>query len=145
MLFGLTLMLSFVFAHEIVLGWKNNDEWCWVNRYSLDPGCIPHLTRIASRFTLTLSRIKLLTEDEGMNETQLFFLRSGHQDEVSARSLALCCDLLTTVCQTAIRVCDDALESHLQVIVGTLTAQVTEQTTISQQVVFHCHCLSLLS
>lgn len=60
--------------------------------------------------------------------------RSGHQDEVSARSLALCCDLLTTVCQTAIRVCDDALESHLQVIVGTLTAQVTEQTTISQQV-----------
>ncbi|XP_058274732.1 serine-protein kinase ATM isoform X2 [Hemibagrus wyckioides] len=60
--------------------------------------------------------------------------RSGHQDEVSARSLSLCCDLLTTVCQTAIRFCDDALESHLQVIVGTLTAQVSEQPAISQQV-----------
>ncbi|KAK3513535.1 hypothetical protein QTP70_016470, partial [Hemibagrus guttatus] len=60
--------------------------------------------------------------------------RSGLQDEVSARSLSLCCDLLTTVCQTAIRFCDDALESHLQVIVGTLTAQVTEQPAISQQV-----------
>ncbi|XP_034170693.2 serine-protein kinase ATM [Pangasianodon hypophthalmus] len=60
--------------------------------------------------------------------------RSGHQDEVSARSLALCCDLLTTVCQTAIRFCSDALESHLQVIVGTLTAQVTEHPAISQQV-----------
>ncbi|XP_053342610.1 serine-protein kinase ATM isoform X1 [Clarias gariepinus] len=60
--------------------------------------------------------------------------RSGHQGEVSARSLVLCCDLLTTVCQTAIRFCDDALESHLQVIVGTLTAQVTEQPIISQQV-----------
>ncbi|XP_060761720.1 serine-protein kinase ATM [Neoarius graeffei] len=60
--------------------------------------------------------------------------RSGPQDEVSARSLALCCDLLTTVCKTAIRFCDDALESHLQVIVGTLTAQVTEQPAISQQV-----------
>ncbi|XP_047662626.1 serine-protein kinase ATM isoform X3 [Tachysurus fulvidraco] len=60
--------------------------------------------------------------------------RSGHQDEVSARSLALCCDLLNTVCHTAIHFCDDALESHLQVIVGTLTAQVTEQPAISQQV-----------
>uniref|UniRef100_A0AAY5EVM8 non-specific serine/threonine protein kinase n=1 Tax=Electrophorus electricus TaxID=8005 RepID=A0AAY5EVM8_ELEEL len=53
--------------------------------------------------------------------------RSLLQDEVSVRSLALCCDLLTTVCQTAVRFCDDALESHLQVIVGTLTAQVSEQ------------------
>ncbi|KAI5092996.1 serine-protein kinase ATM [Silurus meridionalis] len=60
--------------------------------------------------------------------------RLGPQEEVSARSLALCCDLLITVCQTAIRFCDDALESHLQVIVGTLTAQVTEQPAISQQV-----------
>ncbi|XP_076837050.1 serine-protein kinase ATM isoform X2 [Brachyhypopomus gauderio] len=60
--------------------------------------------------------------------------RSALQDEVSARSLALCCDLLTTICQTAVRFCDDALESHLQVIVGTLTAQVTEKPSISQQV-----------
>uniref|UniRef100_A0A4W4G4B4 non-specific serine/threonine protein kinase n=1 Tax=Electrophorus electricus TaxID=8005 RepID=A0A4W4G4B4_ELEEL len=59
--------------------------------------------------------------------------RSLLQDEVSVRSLALCCDLLTTVCQTAVRFCDDALESHLQVIVGTLTAQVSEQSAISQQ------------
>lgn len=58
----------------------------------------------------------------------------GHQDEVSVRSLLLCIDLLTTVCQAAIRFCDDALESHLQVIVGTLTAQVTQQPAISQQV-----------
>ncbi|TSP46813.1 Serine-protein kinase ATM [Bagarius yarrelli] len=61
-------------------------------------------------------------------------LLSGHQDEVSTRSLVLCCDLLTNVCQTALCCCDDALESHLQVIVGTLTAQVTEQPNISQQV-----------
>ncbi|KAL7851463.1 hypothetical protein AOLI_G00218190 [Acnodon oligacanthus] len=60
--------------------------------------------------------------------------RSVQQDEVSTRSLALCCDLLTTVCQTAINFCDDALESHLQVIVGTLTALVTQQSPISQQV-----------
>lgn len=71
-------------------------------------------------------------------------LRSGHQDEVSGRSLALCCDLLTTVCQMAICFCDDALESHLQVIVGTLTAQVTEQSTISDQVSLKSYCLSLL-
>uniref|UniRef100_A0A8B9JDI4 ATM serine/threonine kinase n=1 Tax=Astyanax mexicanus TaxID=7994 RepID=A0A8B9JDI4_ASTMX len=56
--------------------------------------------------------------------------RSLQQDEVSTRSLALCCDLLTTVCKTAVLVCDDALESHLQVIVGTLTAQVTERPVI---------------
>lgn len=82
-----------------------------------------------------------------MNESvksPIIFLRSGHQDEVSARSLSLCCDLLTTVCQTAIRFCDDALESHLQVIVGTLTAQVTEQPTISQQVSCHSYYLSAL-
>ncbi|XP_059370854.1 serine-protein kinase ATM isoform X1 [Carassius carassius] len=60
--------------------------------------------------------------------------RSCPQDEVSARSLSLCCDLLSLVCQTAVQYCDDALESHLQVIVGTLTAQVTDQSAISQQV-----------
>ncbi|KAI4877690.1 hypothetical protein NFI96_016764 [Prochilodus magdalenae] len=67
--------------------------------------------------------------------------RSVQQDEVSMRSLALCCDLLTTVCQTAVHCCDDALESHLQVIVGTLTAQVTQQSAISQQVL---HLLKFL-
>ncbi|XDV31808.1 hypothetical protein PO909_002761, partial [Leuciscus waleckii] len=53
--------------------------------------------------------------------------RSCPQDEVSSRSLSLCCELLSLVCQTAVEYCDDALESHLQVIVATLTAQVTEQ------------------
>uniref|UniRef100_A0A8B9JDB5 ATM serine/threonine kinase n=1 Tax=Astyanax mexicanus TaxID=7994 RepID=A0A8B9JDB5_ASTMX len=67
--------------------------------------------------------------------------RSLQQDEVSTRSLALCCDLLTTVCKTAVLVCDDALESHLQVIVGTLTAQVTERPVIAQQVL---HLLKFL-
>ncbi|CAM4556990.1 unnamed protein product [Leuciscus chuanchicus] len=60
--------------------------------------------------------------------------RSCPQDEVSSRSLSLCCELLSLVCQTAVEYCDDALESHLQVIVATLTAQVTEQSAISQQV-----------
>uniref|UniRef100_A0A8C8F0Y4 non-specific serine/threonine protein kinase n=1 Tax=Oncorhynchus tshawytscha TaxID=74940 RepID=A0A8C8F0Y4_ONCTS len=55
-------------------------------------------------------------------------------DEVSSRSFSLCCDLLTSVCRTAVQFCDDAVESHLQVIVGTLTAQVTTQLAISQQV-----------
>ncbi|KAM6933084.1 serine-protein kinase ATM [Xenentodon cancila] len=55
-------------------------------------------------------------------------------DEVSNRSLSLCCDLLTSVCQAALQFCDDALDCHLQVIVGTLTAQVTIRPSISQQV-----------
>ncbi|XP_019720538.1 serine-protein kinase ATM [Hippocampus comes] len=55
-------------------------------------------------------------------------------DEVSKRSLSLCCDLLTAVCQAALQFCDDALDCHLKVIVGTLTAQVTSQPAISQQV-----------
>uniref|UniRef100_A0A4W5QBE2 non-specific serine/threonine protein kinase n=1 Tax=Hucho hucho TaxID=62062 RepID=A0A4W5QBE2_9TELE len=60
--------------------------------------------------------------------------RPAQLDEVSSRSFSLCCDLLTSVCRTAVQFCDDAVESHLQVIVGTLTAQVTNQLAISQQV-----------
>uniref|UniRef100_A0A8C7HIP7 non-specific serine/threonine protein kinase n=1 Tax=Oncorhynchus kisutch TaxID=8019 RepID=A0A8C7HIP7_ONCKI len=60
--------------------------------------------------------------------------RPAQLDEVSSRSFSLCCDLLTSVCRTAVQFCDDAVESHLQVIVGTLTAQVTTQLAISQQV-----------
>ncbi|CAM4560657.1 unnamed protein product [Leuciscus chuanchicus] len=75
--------------------------------------------------------------------------RSCPQDEVSSRSLSLCCELLSLVCQTAVEYCDDALESHLQVIVATLTAQVTEhiesglgraaQHTCSQSAVVSMH------
>ncbi|KAL2096545.1 hypothetical protein ACEWY4_008693 [Coilia grayii] len=54
--------------------------------------------------------------------------------EVSVRSVSLCCDLLALVCRTAVAFCADALESHLQVIVGTLTAQVTDQPAVSEQV-----------
>ncbi|XP_037534430.1 serine-protein kinase ATM [Nematolebias whitei] len=54
-------------------------------------------------------------------------------DEVSNRSLSLCCDLLTSVCQVALQFCDDALDPHLQVIVGTLTTQVISQSFVSQQ------------
>uniref|UniRef100_A0A667Z4W4 non-specific serine/threonine protein kinase n=1 Tax=Myripristis murdjan TaxID=586833 RepID=A0A667Z4W4_9TELE len=50
--------------------------------------------------------------------------RSEHCDEVSSRSLALCCDLLTEVCRAVLQFCDGALDSHLQVIIGSLTAQV---------------------
>ncbi|XP_072317352.1 LOW QUALITY PROTEIN: serine-protein kinase ATM [Eucyclogobius newberryi] len=60
--------------------------------------------------------------------------RSGQNDEVSGRSLALCCDILTSVCKASLQYCDDALDCHLQVIAGTLTAQVTTQPTISEQV-----------
>ncbi|XP_044057150.1 serine-protein kinase ATM isoform X2 [Siniperca chuatsi] len=60
--------------------------------------------------------------------------RSVQCDEVSNRSLSLCCDLLTSVCQVALRFCDDALDCHLQAIVGTLTAQVASRPAISQQV-----------
>ncbi|XP_030008171.1 serine-protein kinase ATM isoform X2 [Sphaeramia orbicularis] len=55
-------------------------------------------------------------------------------DEVSNRSLSLCCDLLTSVCQAALQFCDDALDCHLQVIVGTLTAQVMSRPAIAKQV-----------
>lgn len=49
--------------------------------------------------------------------------------------MRLCCDLLTSVCRAALQFCDDALDCHLQVIVGTLTAQVTSRPPpISQQV-----------
>uniref|UniRef100_A0A3B3YKP7 non-specific serine/threonine protein kinase n=1 Tax=Poecilia mexicana TaxID=48701 RepID=A0A3B3YKP7_9TELE len=60
--------------------------------------------------------------------------RPLHCDEVSDRSLSLCCDLLSSVCRAALQFCDDALDCHLQVIVGTLTAQVTSRPFISQQV-----------
>ncbi|XP_034556513.1 serine-protein kinase ATM [Notolabrus celidotus] len=60
--------------------------------------------------------------------------RPAQCDEVSIRSLSLCCDLLTSVCGAALQFCDDALDCHLQVIIGTLTAQVTSQPAISQQV-----------
>ncbi|KAK2847025.1 hypothetical protein Q5P01_010024 [Channa striata] len=60
--------------------------------------------------------------------------RPAQCDEVSNRSLSLCCDLLTSVCEAALQFCDDALHCHLQVIVGTLTAQVTSRPAISQQV-----------
>uniref|UniRef100_A0A8C5AWJ5 non-specific serine/threonine protein kinase n=1 Tax=Gadus morhua TaxID=8049 RepID=A0A8C5AWJ5_GADMO len=59
---------------------------------------------------------------------------SHHCDEVSTRSLLLCCDLLAAVCRAALQFCPDALECHLQVILGTLTAQVTSRPAISQQV-----------
>ncbi|XP_061781898.1 serine-protein kinase ATM [Nerophis lumbriciformis] len=67
--------------------------------------------------------------------------RSFQLDEVSNRSLSLCCDLLTSVCQAALQFCADALDCHLQVIVGTLTAQVTSQPAISQQVLSLLHLL----
>ncbi|KAF1393857.1 hypothetical protein PFLUV_G00020400 [Perca fluviatilis] len=60
--------------------------------------------------------------------------RPVHCDEVSNRSLSLCCDLLTAVCRAALQFCDDALDCHLQVIVGTLTVLVSSRPTISQQV-----------
>ncbi|XP_035535894.1 serine-protein kinase ATM isoform X2 [Morone saxatilis] len=62
-------------------------------------------------------------------------------DEVSNRSLSLCCDLLTSVCKAALEFCDDALDCHLQVIIGTLTAQVTSRPAISQQVLSLLHFL----
>ena len=61
-------------------------------------------------------------------------LRALQCDEVSTRSLSLCCDLLTSVCRAALQFCDDALDCHLQVIVGTLTAQVTSRPAVTQQV-----------
>ncbi|KAK6486135.1 serine-protein kinase ATM-like isoform X1 [Huso huso] len=60
--------------------------------------------------------------------------RAAVLDEVSTRSFSLCCDLLSSVCQTAVEFCGDALEKHLQVIVGTLTGLVSEQPEIRQQV-----------
>eukprot|EP00066_Takifugu_rubripes_P017315 XP_011606581.1 PREDICTED: serine-protein kinase ATM [Takifugu rubripes] len=57
-----------------------------------------------------------------------------HSDEVSNRSICLCCDLLTSVCRAALQFCDDAVDCHLQVIVGTLVVQVTSRPPpISQQ------------
>ena len=91
---------------------------------------------------------------KGAIETNLpfngFFSCSPEQcDEVSTRSLLLCCDLLAAVCRAALQFCPDALECHLQVILGTLTAQVTSRPAISQQVRNHAwsetyfrHCSS---
>ncbi|XP_069045887.1 serine-protein kinase ATM isoform X1 [Lepisosteus oculatus] len=71
--------------------------------------------------------------------TLIHFLgrRPAQLDEVTARSFSLCCDLLGAVCQTAVQFCGDALESHLQVIVGTLTTLVASQPTVSQQQVLN--------
>ncbi|XP_009997696.1 PREDICTED: serine-protein kinase ATM [Chaetura pelagica] len=54
--------------------------------------------------------------------------------DVSMRSFSLCCDLLHHVCHTAVTCCDDALESHLHVIVGTLIPLATDQSEIQEQV-----------
>lgn len=74
-------------------------------------------------------------------------LRPPQCDEVSSRSLSLCCDLLASVCRAALEFCDDALDCHLQVIVGTLMAQVTSRPAISEQVrrsIYGTLCLYLL-
>ncbi|KAM9566085.1 serine-protein kinase ATM [Guaruba guarouba] len=54
--------------------------------------------------------------------------------DVSMRSFSLCCDLLRHVCHTAVTCCNDALDSHLHVIVGTLTPLAVEQPEIQEQV-----------
>ncbi|NXW30571.1 ATM kinase, partial [Phaetusa simplex] len=55
--------------------------------------------------------------------------------DISMRSFSLCCDLLHHVCHTAITCCNDALESHLHVIVGTLIPLAVDQPEIQEQVV----------
>ncbi|NXU56060.1 ATM kinase, partial [Turnix velox] len=54
--------------------------------------------------------------------------------DISMRSFALCCDLLHHVCHTAVTCCNDALESHLHVIVGTLIPLAVEEPKIQEQV-----------
>ncbi|KAM8853870.1 serine-protein kinase ATM [Synchiropus picturatus] len=67
--------------------------------------------------------------------------RLVQNDEVSIRSMSLCCSLLDLVCRAALQYCDDALDCHLQVIVGTLTAQVTSWPAASRQVLGLLHFL----
>ncbi|KAK1190904.1 ATM kinase, partial [Pygoscelis papua] len=55
--------------------------------------------------------------------------------DISMRSFSLCCDLLHHVCHTAVTCCNDALESHLHVIVGTLIPLAVDQPEIQEQVV----------
>ncbi|XP_053564522.1 serine-protein kinase ATM [Bombina bombina] len=62
-------------------------------------------------------------------------------DNISTRSALLCLDLLYRVCKTAISYCEDALESHLHVIVGTLISLVNSKTEIQEQV---CDLLTYL-
>nr|XP_009682092.1 PREDICTED: serine-protein kinase ATM isoform X1 [Struthio camelus australis] len=54
--------------------------------------------------------------------------------DISMRSFSLCCDLLHHVCHTAVTCCNDALESHLHVIVGTLIPLAVDQPEIQEQV-----------
>ncbi|XP_040439477.1 serine-protein kinase ATM isoform X2 [Falco naumanni] len=54
--------------------------------------------------------------------------------DISMRSFSLCCDLLHHVCHTAVTCCNDALESHLHVIVGTLIPLAMDQSEIQEQV-----------
>uniref|UniRef100_A0A663LSW0 non-specific serine/threonine protein kinase n=1 Tax=Athene cunicularia TaxID=194338 RepID=A0A663LSW0_ATHCN len=54
--------------------------------------------------------------------------------EISMRSFSLCCDLLHHVCHTAVTCCNDALGSHLHVIVGTLIPLAMDQPEIQEQV-----------
>nr|XP_056714051.1 serine-protein kinase ATM [Euleptes europaea] len=53
---------------------------------------------------------------------------------VSLRSFLLCCDLLSRVCHAAVTYCEDALGSHLHVIVGTLIPIVGEQPEAQEEV-----------
>ncbi|NWQ76792.1 ATM kinase, partial [Columbina picui] len=54
--------------------------------------------------------------------------------DISMCSFSLCCDLLHDVCHTAVTCCNDALESHLHVIVGTLIPLAMDQPEIQEQV-----------
>ncbi|XP_065687565.2 serine-protein kinase ATM [Patagioenas fasciata] len=54
--------------------------------------------------------------------------------DISMCSFSVCCDLLHDVCHTAVTCCNDALESHLHVIVGTLIPLAMDQPEIQEQV-----------
>ncbi|NP_001081968.1 ATM serine/threonine kinase L homeolog [Xenopus laevis] len=65
----------------------------------------------------------------------------GNMDDVSTRSLLLCLDLLHRVCRAAVTHCEDALECHLHVIVGSLIPLANSQESIQEKV---CDLLNFL-
>ncbi|OXB72350.1 UNVERIFIED_CONTAM: hypothetical protein H355_006200 [Colinus virginianus] len=107
------------------------DENC-LGKQQIDNLSHNNLSEIVVELLMTLHEPPNTKAEEGSHLSK--YIRSVVFRDVSMRSFSLCCDLLQRVCHTAVTCCNDALESHLHVIVGTLIPLAVEQPMIQPQV-----------
>ncbi|OXB62859.1 hypothetical protein ASZ78_015403 [Callipepla squamata] len=107
------------------------DENC-LGKQQIDNLSHNNLSEIVVELLMTLHEPPNTKAEEGSHLSK--YIRPVVFRDVSMRSFSLCCDLLQRVCHTAVTCCNDALESHLHVIVGTLIPLAVEQPMIQPQV-----------